>query len=38
MPDRQTLEEYLEGSSKTPNVIFDHEKGEFVWTVKRPKK
>lgn len=32
MPDRETLEDFLRGSSSHPSVIFDLEKGIFVRT------
>lgn len=31
MPNKETLEEFLEGFSKNPKVIFNNKKGEFEW-------
>lgn len=35
MPTKEMLEAYLEGSRKQPVVVFDIEKGEFVYVAKR---
>lgn len=32
MPDKETLEDFLRGSSSHPTVIFDIEKGVFIRT------
>lgn len=36
MPDQETLEEFLEGFSGLPTVIFNKITGEFEWLVERP--
>lgn len=35
MPDKETLEAYLEGLHGNVIVYFDTEKGEFIWCDKR---
>lgn len=35
MPDRETLEEFLNGFSGSPKVVFNIEKGELEWTTPR---
>ena len=34
MPNKKTLEAYLDGLNGYPKVIFDSSKGEFEWTLK----
>lgn len=36
MPDKETLEEFLNGMHQSPKVIFNIEKGELEWVVPRP--
>lgn len=35
MPDRETLEEFMEGLHRSPTVIFNKDKGEFERTTPR---
>ena len=36
MPDKETLEEFLNGMHQVPKVIFNIEKGELEWLNTRP--
>ena len=36
MPDRETLEAFVEGFDGSPKVIFNIELGLFEWIVPRP--
>lgn len=38
MPDKETLEAYLEGACGPTRVSFNIEKGEFEWLVSREEK
>lgn len=39
MPDKQTLEKFMEGFNGQPvEVVFNRDEGKFEWLIERPEK